>query len=128
MRQLISSGTKWESEVGYSRAVVQKPFAFVSGTTAVGKSGEVIGKGDASAQADFVYHKIKMTLEKADFTLEDVVRVRIFVINIGDFEEISKIHHKYFSNIRPVATLVEVSKFVNPDLLVEIEADALLKD
>src|SRR5438046_2879851 len=125
-KQLISSGTIWEKKFGYSRAVRKGNFVFVAGTTAVDEHGEVVGVNDPYQQAVFIYKKIENALREAGASLENVVRVRTFVTDITSWEEVAKAQGEVFAEIRPAATLVEVKALVQPDLLVEIEADALI--
>jgi enamine deaminase RidA (YjgF/YER057c/UK114 family) len=126
-KQLISSGTIWEKKFGYSRAVKVGNMVFVAGTTAVSETGETVGVNDPYKQAIFIYKKIEKALHKAGAQLKDVVRIRTFVTNISMFDEVAKAQGEIFENIRPAATLVEVNALVNPDLLVEIEADAVIE-
>jgi enamine deaminase RidA (YjgF/YER057c/UK114 family) len=125
-RQLVSSGTVWEGIVGYSRAVRVDRFVSVAGTTATGDDGSVIGKGDPGAQTDFILQKIERALREAGAGLHDVVRTRIFLTNVDDWEAVGRVHGRYFAAIRPANTLVEVSALVGGDYLVEIEADAVI--
>lgn len=125
MRQLISSGTIWEKKFGYSRAVRVGNQIFVAGTTAVDETGAVVGFGDPGAQARFIFQKIGRALSEAGSSLEDVVRVRTFVTDIARWEDVARVQGEVFADIRPAATLVEVSALVSPDLLVEIEVDAI---
>lgn len=122
----VSSGTVWEGRVGYSRAVRIGNLVFVSGTTATDDQGNIVGRGDPEAQARFILEKIKRALEAAGASLSDVVRTRVYVTNADDWEAVGRAHAAYFSEIRPANTLVEVSRLVGPDYLVEIEADAVI--
>ena len=126
MRQTISSGAPWEPIVGYSRAVRVDRHVHVAGTTATDAEGRVVGAGDPGAQARYALQKIRGALEQAGASLEDVVRTRIFVTDISQWEAVGRAHGEIFGSIRPAATMVEVSRLIAPELLVEIEAEAIL--
>ncbi|MEZ4667015.1 MAG: RidA family protein [Anaerolineae bacterium] len=125
-RQNISSGTSWESLAGYSRAVRLGPFIQVSGTTATDENGEVVGLGDPRAQTVYIIKKIERALQQAGASLKDVVRTRIYIINLEHWETVSRAHGEYFSQIRPANTLIQVAGLIGEGYLVEIEADALV--
>lgn len=124
----ISSGTKWEDFVGYSRAVRVGNVVEVSGTVAVDENGHLVGKKDAYGQTRFILSKIKKALEQAGAKMEDVVRTRIYISDINNWEAIGKAHGEYFKGIKPASTLVEVSALIGIDYLVEIEASAIINE
>lgn len=125
-RKLVSTNTPWEAIAGYSRAVRVGQFVFVSGTTASDETGQIQHPGDVYGQATYIYRKIEAALQSADTKLQDVVRTRVYVINMDEWKQVTQAHHDFFRDIRPANTLVEVSRLADPEMLVEIEVDAII--
>ena len=127
-RKLISSGSPYEDIVGFSRAVRVGPYISIGGTAPMDANGKIVGVGDIGMQTKQCYEIIKMALEKAGSSLNDVVRTRTLLTNIEDWKEASKVRASYFKNIKPVDTIMQVSRFIDPNWLIEIEVDAIIAE
>lgn len=127
-RKTLQTGTPWEPIVGYARAIRVHNMVYVSGTTATGTDGKIVGIGDAREQTRQCLHNIERALTDMGASLSDVVRTRMFVINIDDWQEIGEAHGEFFRDILPVTTMVEVRRLISPEILVEIEAEAIVQE
>jgi enamine deaminase RidA (YjgF/YER057c/UK114 family) len=126
IRKKISTKTKWESEFGYSRAVCVENHIYISGTTSTDENGNIVGKNDIYLQTIQIFKKIQSILQGLESDLKDIVRIRIYIVDMDNWREVAKAHLELFNEIRPTCSIIEVNRLIDPDLLIEIEVDAFV--
>ncbi|MGN6822750.1 MAG: RidA family protein [Candidatus Nitrosocosmicus sp.] len=126
IRKKISTNTKWESEFGYSRAVCVENHIYISGTTSTDENGNIVGKNDIYLQTIQIFKKIQSILQGLESDLKDIVRIRIYIVDMDNWREVAKAHLELFNEIRPTCSIIEVNRLIDPDLLIEIEVDAFI--